>query len=147
MTSSIVLQKLRRTFPTVPNDIREWTRFFSNLFFSRAFTATLTGCTTSPIVEVRYTVSAGVVVLHVPAISGVSNNAGAVLTGLPDELVSSRSHRLLAPIIDNGVIALGQASLDEGIPAINLSTGLNDGGFTTSGTKGIGRCTLIYALD
>lgn len=147
MTSTIVQQKLRRTFPSIPTDLRQWMTFLSNLFFSRSFTATLTGCTTSPTVTITYTVSAGVVVLHVPAISATSNGAGATLTGLPDELVSSRSHRLLAPIVDNSVTALGQASVDEGVSFINLSTGLNDGAFTAAGTKGIGTCTLVYALD
>lgn len=140
-------QKLRRIFPSVPNDIRAWTQYLSNLFFSRSFTATLTGCTTSPTCEVTYTASAGIVVLHIPGVNGTSNSTGSVLQGLPDELVSSRSHRILAPITDNGVTALGQASLDEGVNFINLSTGVNDGPFTAAGTKGIPQCTLVYALD
>lgn len=140
-------QKLRRIFPSVPDDIRAWTQYLSNLFFSRTFTATLTGCTTSPTVEVVYTASAGVVVLFIPTITGVSNSAGAVLQGLPNELMSSRSHRQFAPITDNGVTALGQVAIDDGVNFITLGTGVSGGSFTAAGTKGIQQCTLIYALD
>lgn len=140
-------QKLRRIFPAVPTDVRQWSNFLAGLFFSRSFTATLTGCTTSPTCEVTYTVSAGVVVLFLPGVFGTSNSVGAVLQGLPDELLTTRSHKVLAPIIDNGTTALGQVTIPEGLNLINLSTGVNDGAFTNSGTKGIGQCTLVYALD
>lgn len=139
--------KLRRVFPSTPTDLREWTRYLSNLLFSRTFTATLTGCTTSPTCEVTYTVSAGIVVLHVPGVSGTSDSVGAVLQGLPDELISSRSHRVLLPVIDNGVTVLGQAAIDEGVDYISLSTDVDESPFTASGTKGLPQYTLVYALD
>lgn len=140
-------QKLRRIFPSIPDDIRAWTQYLSNLLFSRTFTATLTGCTTSPTCEVTYTASAGVVVLFIPGVNGTSNSAGAVLQGLPDELLSSNSHQMLVPIIDNGVTAVGLASIDAGVNSIVLGTGVTGGAFTAAGVKGITRCTVVYALD
>lgn len=139
--------KLRRYFSAIPQTVREWTSYLQALFFSRTFTATLTGCNAVVTVEITYTVSAGVVVLHIPAVFGTSNSVGCVLDGLPDELVSTRSHWILARITDNGTTALGVAIIPEGVNAISLGVGLSGGAFTASGSKGLPITTLVYALD
>lgn len=139
--------KLRRYFLAIPSSVREWTNYLQALFFSRSFTATLTGCTADVTVEVTYTAAAGIVVLHIPAVFGTSNSAGCALDGLPDELVSTRSHWLLARITDNAVTDLGVAIIPEGVNAISLGVGLSGGAFTAAGTKGLPITTLVYALD
>lgn len=137
---------VRRIFPAVPTDIREWTRFLSGLFFSRAFTSVLTGCTTSPSGEARYTVSAGIVGLYLPTISGTSNTTSSTITGLPQEVWPLRNQYCVARITDNGSTAFGLV-LVTSAGAITLYVGAAAGAFTGSGTKGIAECTITYALD
>lgn len=140
---------VRRVFPAVPTDIREWTRFLSGLFFSRTFSVTLTGCATVPTGTIRYTMSAGVVVLQIPAIAGTSNAVDATLVGLPEELRPPSSgirQYLVARITDNGVTAFGLLEIND-TNTMNIYTGATGGGFTAAGTKGIQQCTVAYSID
>lgn len=138
--------KPNRTFPAIPNDIREWTRFLSQLFYARTFTATLVGCTTEPTGTARYTVSAGIVCLALPELTGTSNSALAVLDGLPEEITPEHDQRCIAAIINNGVTASAmiQIGTDTGI---TLYKDLDAGAFTAAGTKGLRACVITYPLD
>jgi hypothetical protein len=139
-------QKPNRTFPAVPSDLREWTRYLNALFFSREWTTTLLGCTTEPSGIARYTVSAGIVCLSLPSLSATSDEALCFLSNLPAEITPQHDQFCLASIIDNGITALGQVlvGIDTGI---TLYKGLDMGAFTSSGTKGLKSSILIYALD
>ena len=138
--------KPNRTFPSIPNDLREWSRYLSALFFAREFTAILGGCTTSPQGTARYTVSAGVVCLTLPDLSAVSNSVVGFIDGLPDEITPLHDQQCLARIINNGVTAVGlvQIGIDTGI---TLFKDLDGGAFTPAGTKGLKYSIVCYPLD
>lgn len=138
--------KPNRTFTSVPADNREWTRFLSGLFFANQWETTLLGCTTEPVGTARYTVSAGVVTLQLPALSATSNAAQAFLTDLPSAITPEHGQYCLAGITDNGVTAIGMVHIgtDTGI---TLYKGLSLGAFTAAGTKGLVATTIIYSLD
>ena len=68
-----------------------------------SFTATLTGCTSSPTYAVRYVKNGNTVTLEIPDLAGTSNATTKTLTGLPPELQpASRKQALLASVQDNG---------------------------------------------
>lgn len=138
--------KPNRTFSAIPSDIRDWTRFLSQLLFARTFTTALLGCTTEPTGTCRYTVSAGIVTLAIPEITGTSNSVNAFLESLPDEITPEHDQQCLARIIDNGTTAVGlvQVGTDTGI---TLYKNLDAGSFTNSGTKGIKASVICYPLD
>lgn len=138
--------KPNRTFSAVPQDVRDWTRYLSDLFFDGEFTTALVGCTTSPSGTARYTVSAGIVCLTLPELSGTSNSVNAFLDGLPDEITPQHDQQCLARIIDNGVTAIGlvQIGVDTGI---TLYKNIDAAAFTASGTKGIKASIVCFPLD
>ena len=138
--------KPNRTFPAIPTNLREWTRYLSDLFFARTWTTTLLGCATEPTGTARYTVSAGIVCLQLPDLSATSNAAQAFLSDLPSAITPEHDQYCLARLIDNGVTAVGvvQVGTDTGI---TLYKGLDLGAFTASGTKGIKSSIICYSLD
>lgn len=138
--------KPNRTFPAVPNDLREWTRFLSNLFFAREWTTTLLGCTTAPTGTARYTVSAGIVCLQLPDLAATSNAAQAFLTDLPSDITPQHDQFCLGRVINNGVTAMAiiEVGTDTGI---TLYKDLDLGAFTAAGTKGIKSSIICYSLD
>jgi hypothetical protein len=140
---------VRRIFPAVPNDIRDWTRYLSGLFFARSFTATLTGCTTAPTGIIKYTASAGIVALSIPTILATSNTTGGSLTGLPEEIRppnTGLAKYVVVPIVDNGTSAFGLIAVNH-TDTISLLTGAAGGGFTAAGQKGIRSIVALYSLD
>lgn len=138
--------KPNRTFPSVPTDLREWTRYLAALFYAREFTASLIGCLTVPTGTARYTVSAGLVCLALPELIATSNSVLAVIDGLPDEITPQHDQRCLAAIINNGVTAVGlvQIGTDTGL---TLYKDLDAGAFTAAGNKGLRGCVVTYPLD
>ncbi len=140
--------KPNRTFSSVPQDVRDWTRYLSELFFEGEFETILVGCDTNPSGTARYTVSAGIVCLHLPGLSGTSNATSAFLDGLPSEITPQHDQQCVARIIDNGVTAMGivQIGIDTGItlcPDLDATFA----GFTASGTKGLKSSIVVYPLD
>lgn len=137
--------KPNRTFPAVPNDLREWTRFLSALFYAREFTASMSDATSAS-GTARYTVSAGIVCLALPELLVTSSSAIAFIDGLPDEITPEHDQQCLARIVDNGVTAMGivQVGTDTGI---TLYKDLDAGAFTAAGTKGVKSSILVYPLD
>lgn len=138
--------KPNRSFPAIPSDLREWTRYLSALFFAREWTTSLQGCTTEPTGTARYTVSAGIVCLTLPELTAISDTTLCFLSSLPDEITPLRDHYCLVRIVDNGVTAMGllHVSVDTGI---TLYADLDGGPFTASGTKGIKDSVVCYPLD
>lgn len=113
---------------------------------SGSFTATLTGCTTSPTGTITYTKYGNMVTLAIPSISGTSNTTAATLTGIPAAIAPAQNQRLLAGITDNGTIAAGVARIDAAGNTITMFPSAAGGAFTSSGTKGIAQNTLTYSL-
>lgn len=113
-----------------------------------SFTATLTGCTTSPTGTVYYARNGRQVTLHFPALSATSNAATMTVTGLPAHLQPSRSQYLSYPLAtDNSAVRYEPYCLvsgGSGTIAFGI-TGLSSG-WTTSGTKGIYTASVTYLL-
>ena len=137
---------VRRTFTAVPGDIRDWTRFLQGLFIAREFTMTLGGCTPVPSGTARYTVSAGIVCLSIPDLSGTSDSTLAFLESLPSDITPAHDQSCMARIIDNGVTAVGLVNVgtDTGI---TLYADMDGGAFTNVGTKGVKFTNIVYPLD
>lgn len=140
--------KPNRTFSSVPQDVRDWTRYLSELFFEDEFETTLVGCATEPSGTARYTVSAGIVCLSLPGLSAESNSVNAFLDGLPEDITPQHDQQCLARIIDSGTTAVGivQIGIDTGI---TLFKGLDAtaGAFTGSGMKGLKASIVCFSLD
>lgn len=138
--------KPNRTFPAIPKDNREWTRFLSALFFAREWTTTLLGCVAEPTGIARYTVSAGIVCLSLPDLSATSDEVIAYLSDMPAEITPQHDQYCLARIINNGITAMGLVlvGVDTGI---TLYKDLDLGAFTNSGTKGLKASVICYPLD
>lgn len=137
---------VQRTFPAIPKDDREWTRFLQGLFFTRELDAELLGCTTTPEETVRYTVSAGIVCMLIPELVAVSNSTAATLTSIPREIRPARAQQCLARIVDNGVTAVGLVQIGTD-GALTLFADLDGGAFTSSGNKGIKSSVITFLLD
>jgi hypothetical protein len=111
------------------------------------FTATLTGCTTSPTGIARYEVNNGVATLTIPDMSGTSNSTSCTITGLPVALQTTNNQfGTPALIIDNGTQSAEQVYVSGGTGTLVLRKNGSDTGFTNSGTKGIRGCTIVYRL-
>jgi hypothetical protein len=111
------------------------------------FTATLTGCTTSPTGTVRWRVSDKVVTVQLSAISATSNSTAATLTGtVPAAITPARTQVSAARVTDNTTTAWGIFQIDN-VGAITLFPSANGGNFTSSGTKGVDVCSFTYSLD
>lgn len=123
--------------PTNRNNLR------IGAIYAGSFTATLTGCTTSPTGTVRWTVDGSKVTLQIPTITGISNTNLASLTGLPVFLWPSQNQGCQGITTDNGVnVGSRLGVLSTG--TIDLYNGYTSGIFTTSGTKGVQFVTITY---
>lgn len=134
-----------RSFVSVPQDTRDWNRFWRNLFNSDTFTGTLQGFAADQTGTVRYTISAGIVALQMPALSAVSTSTLMFMSGLPTELIPEHDQIVACPIIENGTYQWGLARIDvDGL--ITFYATLAQGAFTAAGTKGTVDHVLTYHL-
>lgn len=139
--------KFARVFPGVPTTIREWSKWLQGVSYVGEFTATLTGCTTSPTGVVYYTVSWGVASLTIPEIVAVSNTTAATLTNLPTNLLPEREF--------NDVLGRGVNNSVDGIVVyrpkssgvIELYNGAGAAAFTNANNKGTRGCCITYNLS
>jgi hypothetical protein len=124
---------------TLLNDYREET-----------FTATLTGCTTSPTGTVRAVRIGKTVTLYIPAIEATSNTTAATLT-LPAAWYNNnwRPARIqICPVRvkDNSVEAFGTLAVSATGDVLTLGVGASGAAFTAAGTKGVGTTTVTFGL-
>jgi len=109
------------------------------------FTATLTGCTTSPTGTVRAVKQGNQVTLYIPAINGTSNTTAATLTGMPSGFFPARTQNQFARVTNSGVNGLGLIQIaTSGV--ITLFSDAAGSAFASSGTKGIADFTVTYSL-
>jgi hypothetical protein len=113
---------------------------------SGSFTGTLTGCTTSPTVTIKYARSGKIVTLLIPNITATSNSTAATITGLPSTLYPvSNNQGSIAAIQNNGSTAAGlMRVLPTGV--IDLFPDAAGSNFTASGTKGLTQTAVITYL-
>jgi hypothetical protein len=107
-------------------------------FNSGTFTATLTGCTTSPTGTVKWWRNGNVVTAILPTLTATSNSTSCSLTGLPAILWPTTAQTFgVGALSNNGAFSSpGGIYLDTG-GVINLFYAGSSTGFTASGTKGI----------
>jgi hypothetical protein len=121
---------------------------------SGSFTATLTGCTTSPTATAYYAKAGNVVVIYIPTVTATSNAATCTLTGAPAAIFPTRTQWVAVPdgmMIDNGAVVQASASkgcyIQVGTGAL-VTFGISGGSWTSSGTKGINNPhTITYLLN
>lgn len=123
-----------------------WANLKAALFGAGSFTATLTGCTTSPTGTVNYAKIGNVVTLSFAAsITGTSNTTVATITGLPTAVRPASQHVLNARVLDNGAAAITLVRIETD-GTITLFSNMGGWNFTASGTKGIGQDDITYLL-
>jgi hypothetical protein len=117
------------------------------------FTATLTGCTTSPTVTATYVISGNTVTLVVPTLTGTSNSTSCTITGLPAAIQAATLFAYNAAMVeDNTTQVTGAAVIAPTTGTIILqrtllATGvISSTGFTAAGTKGTSSLNLTYSL-
>jgi hypothetical protein len=120
------------------------------IFASGTFTATLTGCTTSPTGTATWYRAGNVVTLVLPSsLLGTSNATTCTVTGLPAGIqpaTLANQNQRVGYFNDNGSHVGVFANIQDGSGTISF---FRDGftNFTTSGTKGPGDgCVLTYLL-
>lgn len=111
-----------------------------------SFTATLTGCTTSPTVTVDYIVTGNVATIGWSSdLVGTSNTTACTITGIPAAVRPSVQRVVVMRIKNNsaGAVAIGVISTTGDI---TLYPSPGGGAFTASGTKGAQASEYTYQL-
>lgn len=130
-------------FPAEINLASNRNRLRIGAIYRGTFTATLTGCTTSPTGTVTWTVDGSKVTLQIPTITATSNTNLATLTGLPAHLIPAVNQLVVGRNTDNGTTVASLLGITTG-GVIELYNGVTSGIFTTSGTKGCQNITVTY---
>jgi len=112
-----------------------------------ATTLTLTGCTTAPTGDARWSRNGNLVTIKFPQISATSNSTAATLTGsLPSQVRPAEEQVVLARVCDATTVAAGMVVIGTD-GSLTLFPSANGGNFTAAGTKGIFPCTVSFSLD
>ena len=114
--------------------------------YNGSYTATATGMTTSPTGTIIYSRVGKSVTMSIPNIFGTSNSAQFTLTG-GDAAMKPTSNRVAQVVVgDNGGAAVMAIAIIGTNGIIQLFANLSGTGFTASGTKSVGECTLSYVI-
>jgi len=114
---------------------------------SSSFTATLTGCTTSPTMTVNYAKVGRVVTLSASGLGGItgtSNATAKTLTGMPASLYPVASTFFLGSSQDNGGAFSPSLCYVTTGGVLTLLKDMAGSGFTASGTFGFYFMTISY---
>ena len=110
-----------------------------------SYTATLTGCTTSPTAAINYRRQGDLVTLEIPSgFTATSNTTACTLTGMPSEIRPSATRSDIGIVTDNSANVIGRFEIDSG-GTITLRNGAG-AAFTGSGTKGAQASTITYKV-
>lgn len=112
------------------------------------YEATLTGCTTSPTVTVRYVITGSTVTIYVPSVSATSNATSCTLTGAPVAIRPTRDQGFSPTLVqDNSALLIGLARMQT-TGTIDLRPGapFSASGWTAANTKGADHFNLSYTL-
>lgn len=132
---------------TVSTYIVEFVRNSSNA--QSTFTASLTGCTTTPTGLSTYNIVNGVVTVNYPPLTGFSSTTACTITGQPAAIQPATAHNgLFAVTQDNSALATA-ARADVGTNGnVTLFVSGNSATFTNTNVKGIiAGLTLTYNLN
>lgn len=118
-----------------------------------SYTATATGCTTSPTITIEYVRIGNIRSLYIPAISCTSNATSFTLTGGPTDVrpTSAAGSSVLSSYTNNGVAdAGGIASMGTDgtltLGFVNSGATLFFTSWTSSGTKAISASVMTYII-
>jgi len=123
------------------------------LYDEGTYTATLTGCATSPTGAVKYTRNGKSVTMIVPNFTAISNTSSAGFSGVPSFLQPITSQQIsVIDVSDNGNNYAGYINAaPSGTFSFAIKTTLTNAGsytFTNSGTKGLSATnTVSYTLQ
>lgn len=112
------------------------------------YTATLTGCMTSPTVTVRYVITGDSVTIYVPSVNATSDSTSCTLTGAPAAIRPTRDQGFTAVLVqDNGTNVIGLARmLTTGTIDLRPGSPFGSTSWTAAGTKGNDHFNLSYTL-
>lgn len=128
------------------SDTTKRNHYFSNFVGSMTFTATLTGCTTTPTVVAYIDRAANAVTIHIPGITGISNTTAATITGLPVWAHPTRAQVMKGLLVDNGNNVDGFVTINtSGLITLYPSAAL--GGFAATASKGVNNAVFTYLLN
>lgn len=127
---------------------------------SGSFTATLTGCTTSPTATVYYTIVGGICTLWIGStLAATSNTTAMTITGLPTAVQPSSRRRTHCLVTNNAANALAFVEVNTGSGTATFNLATTNGGpssinvaygassFANSGSKGLDSSwTVSYPL-
>lgn len=109
-----------------------------------SYTATLTGCTTSPTTSIAYRRVGDMVFLDIPALSATSNTTAATITGMPAAIRPSAARSDIGSVTDNSAVATGKIVIEtSGVLTLHVNQSAT---FTNAGTKGVQACTIAYKV-
>lgn len=114
---------------------------------SDVFTATLTGCTTSPTQNVQVAQQGGEVTLIFSQLTATSNSTSCTLTGLPAKYQPIVSRNIPVQVIDNGNSQVQLINFSPASGTMILFGNNSPTGFTVAGSKGIGGAVVKYRID
>lgn len=110
------------------------------------YTATLTGCTTSPTGTVSYLKVGAIVILTLPSLSATSNSTACTLTGpAPTAIRPGVTQIVVGRVLDNSVSTFGLIEMDSA-GLITLRPDAAGGTFTAANSKGSLPCSVAYSL-
>ena len=117
---------------------------------SGTFTATLSGCTTTPTSQAIYAQIGNLVVIAIAAITGTSNSTSMGITGLPASIQPARAQMLAMPydFIDNGGLVVGTvaAQMESGSGGIVFFIGGSSTGWGNTLIKGLTTTIVFFYL-
>lgn len=112
-----------------------------------SYTATLTGCTTSPTYTVKYTKVGNVVTLQVPAATATSNSVNKTFTGAPSAVQPATQQRFrVLTCSDNGSSYSNTGILYIATDGVMSTTYYDETTWTSSGVWGVRAFTVSYTL-
>jgi hypothetical protein len=112
------------------------------------FTATLTGCSTSPTGTAIWARHGNMVTLLIPLVTGTSTADTCAITGLPAVIQPIRTQMCAVGDMENATVLTGTyaASIANASGTITFYFNGSASGFTASGTKGFAAAQLIQYL-
>lgn len=123
------------------------------------FTASVTGCTTTPTGTARYSIAGNLCVVSLAPsgnITGTSSSTALTVTGLPAACQPATQFPVcICSVADNGLLVNAGAEISPGSGTIIFFRSVVSGtavtysgtGFTASGVKGMDSTVLAYNLD
>ena len=119
-----------------------------NWYEEGTWTATLTGCTTSPTVTATATRVGRVVTINIPALSATSNSTSKSITGMPAIYRPGAQQRgFFAQVSDNGLPSVVGSVFVETSGAVSVFAGPANDNWTALGTCTIQTMNLTFQYN